>query len=526
MTQTPRSRPSRLAPHRRAAAALAFACLLAPAQVVLAGEAGAGTDRVTGGQTEQYAPSDAVIPNPQRGFYDHTETHWFEDGSGYTPLVASDLRAARADGVTQILRVFYLEAFADSATLDPAWLALVDADLDTAREAGVSVIVRFAYAKPPEGVWPPPIPYGDAPLETVLSHIDQLTPLLRGNSDVIATVQAGFVGLWGEWYYTDHFAANPADPGVLTEADWAKRAAVVHALLDALPADRTVQVRTMAIKQHVLDVPTGTAGALTPEQAFTGSDIARIGHHNDCFLASPDDYGTFLSNPITLDQEYLAQDSQFVPMGGETCTVNPPRSQWASASAEMARYHYSYLNRDYNVDVLNSWGEAGLTETRQRLGYRFVLEGSVIAQGGRAQRNVSTVQVDVRNDGWAAPYNERPARLLLQNAQGTWAVPFVDSVGAGGTAAATAPADARHWAPGTTTTISGTPCGVPAGSYDAYLDLPSAEPTLAGDPDWSIQTANEGTWVAETGWNDLGQKVIVNNGRQAANCLPAVRIDG
>ena len=32
--------------------------------------------------------------------------------------------------------------------------------------------------------------------------------------------------------------------------------------------------------------------------------------------------------------------------------------------------------------------------------------------------------------------------------------------------------------------------------------------------------------MAETGWNDLGQKVVVNNGRQAANCLPAVRVDG
>ncbi|WP_299954108.1 DUF4832 domain-containing protein [uncultured Modestobacter sp.] len=524
MTQTTRSRPSRTSTRRGATAALAAACLLAPAQLALAGEAAAGTGHRAPGVTVQYAPTDRVIANPARGFYHHTETHYREDGSGYTPLDAATLRGYRAEGITQVLRVFYLEKYADDPTLDPEWLALVDADLDTAREAGVSVIARFAYAQ--GGAWPYSPPYGDAPLDTVLAHIDQLTPVLQGGADVIATVQAGFVGLWGEWYYTDHFAADPANPGVLTEEDWAKRAAVVHALLDALPEDETVQVRTMAIKQQVLGVPTGEAGALTAEQAFDGSDIARIGHHNDCFLASPDDYGTFLSNPIELDQEYLAQETQFVPMGGETCTVNPDRSEWASASAEMARYHYSYLNRDYNQDVLNSWGAEGIAETSKRLGHRFVLAQSTVAKGGAQRRNVPTVTVEVRNEGWAAPYEQRPARLVLQNARGTWAVPFVDSVGAGGAPAASAPADARHWAPGTTTTISATPCGVPAGKYAAHLELPSAEASLSGNPDWSIQTANEGTWEADTGWNDLGQTVTVNSGRQAAGCIPAVRLDG
>ncbi|TWH71777.1 DUF4832 domain-containing protein [Modestobacter roseus] len=518
MTQLLRSRSARTSTPRRAAAALALACLAGSTQVVLAGEAGAGTR--TTASTVQYAPTDRVIANPSRGFYHHTETHYRADGSGYTPLDAATLRGYRAEGITQVLRVFYLEKYAADPTLDPAWLALVDADLDTAREAGVSVVVRFAYAQ--GGAWPYAPSYGDAPLDTVLAHIDQLTPVLRANSDVIATVQAGFIGLWGEWYYTDHFAADPANPVVLTDADWANRAAVVHALLDALPVDVPVQVRTMAIKQHVLGVPTGTAGALTAEQAFDGSDVARVGHHNDCFLASPDDYGTFLSYPLALDQDYLAQETQFVPMGGETCTVNAPRSGWASASAEMARYHYSYLNRDYHQDVLDSWGAEGLAETARRLGYRFVLEQSTVRTPRRA---VPTVTVAVRNEGWAAPYEQRPARLVLQGDAGTWAVPFVDSVGAGGAAAASGPADARHWAPGTTTTISATPCGVPAGTYAAHLELPSAEASLRGNPDWSIRTANEGTWEAGTGWNDLGQTIAVA-GSQPAGCTPAVRLDG
>ena len=288
----------------------------------------------------------------------------------------------------------------------------MQADYDTARAAGVSVITRFAYVQ--GGAWPYEPPYGDAPLDVVLAHIQQLGPILRANSDVIPVVQNGLIGLWGEGYYTDHFVADPANPGVVTDADWAKRSAVTEALLDELPADRGVQVRTMLSKQKLLGVPAAASSAVTAEDAYSDSAVARVGHHNDCLLAAPDDWGTFLSDPITLDQEYLAADSLYVPVGGETCNVNPPRSEWDSASAELERYHYSYLNRDYNQDVLNSWGEAGLEETAQRLGYRFVMTSSTVTPQADGS---ATVSVDVRNDGWAAPYTPRNAVLTLDARQ-------------------------------------------------------------------------------------------------------------
>ena len=442
--------------------------------------------------TVDYQPSDATIANPQRGFYHHTETHYRADGSGYTPLDGATLAGYRDEGITQVLRVFYLEKFAATPQLDPAWLALVQADYDTARAAGVSVITRFAYVQ--GGTLLPP--YGDAPLDVVLSHISQLGPILRQNADVIPVVQNGFVGVWGEGYYTDHFVADPANPGVVTEADWAKRSAVTEALLAELPANRGVQVRTMKSKQELLGVPAGAGSAVTPEQAFTDTPVARIGHHNDCFLAAPDDWGTFLSDPIELDQQYLEADSRYVPVGGETCNVNPPRSQWASASAEMARYHYSYLNRDYNQEVLNSWGAAGITETAQRLGYRFVLESSTVTPQADGS---SLVSVTVRNDGWAAPYTPRDAVLRLTGTSGAVDVRF------------DAGSDARTWLPGTTTTLTATVDRgtLAAGAYDAALALPSPDTATADDPRFAVQTANTGTWDAAAGVNRLGQTVTV-----------------
>jgi len=438
--------------------------------------------------TVSYTASDAVIPNPQRGFDHTTETHYRADGSGYTPLDAGTLQGYRADGVTQIVRVFYMEAFVDQRRLGPAWLQLVQHDYDTARAAGVSVITRFAYVQ--GGSYPYSAPYGDADLPTVLAHIKQLTPTLRRNADVIPTLQEGFIGLWGEGYYTDHFASDPANPGVLTEADKDARRQVIQAELAALPSSRSIQVRTMQMKQDALRTTSGTAGALTPRQAHDGSAASRIGHHNDCFLASPDDFGTFLSDPLSLDQDYLAAESRYVPVGGETCAVNAPRSEYPSASAEMAKYHYSYLNLDYNKDVLSTWGQDGMTDAAKKLGYRFTLTSSTVTSGKHA-----AVSVSVRNDGWAAPYNHRPVQLVLTNGHRHVTVPVR--------------ADASSWQPGTTATVTASLRGVPAGKWDVALAMPAAERSVSRDPAFAIQTANVGTWDATTGVNRLGQVVTV-----------------
>ncbi|MEV8376125.1 DUF4832 domain-containing protein [Kribbella sp. NPDC056861] len=442
--------------------------------------------------TRTYTASDAVIANPERGFYHHTETHYRADGTGYTPLDRTTLTNFRTqENITQILRVFYLEKFAGQDKLDKAYLDQVRADFKTIRASGVKAIVRFAYAQPGAG-WPPPTPYGDAPVARVLKHIDQLKPILRQNSDVIEVVQQGFVGLWGEGYYTDHFS-DPADPSIVTDQNWADRKAVTDALLRALPRDRMIQVRTPYMKQRTYGVPTGTAGGLTAQQAYSGSAQARIGHHNDCFLASPDDYGTYLSDPIQLDKDFVAQDSKYLPQGGETCAVNSPRSDWPEASAEMAEQHWSYLNTDYNQDVLGTWGEAGITTTKKNLGYRFTLVKGTFSKTTRPHGEVS-ISLDLRNDGWAAPYNPRKVKLIFQSDRHTYAVPLQ--------------ADPRRWAPGTTTTLQQkVRAPFAPGKYKLLLKI--ADPQLSNRPEYSVQLANQGTWQPATGTNDLGQTVTV-----------------
>jgi Domain of unknown function (DUF4832)/Domain of unknown function (DUF4874) len=477
---------------RRLAAGLAVAGLLLPAQTAMADHAPPAT-------TVTYTTSDEVIANQERGFYHHEETHYYADNSGYVPLDAATLRNFRTqEHITQILRLFYLEKFAKQDVIDKHYLDLVQADFRAARAAGVKMIVRFAYALPGDG-WPPPTPYGDAPVSRVVQQIKQLTPILRANSDMIATVQSGFVGLWGEGYYTDYFS-NPADPSQVSDQNWADRKAVIDALLQALPKDKTVQVRTPYMKQRMYGVPTGTAGALTAEQAYNGSALARIGHHNDCFLASPDDFGTYLSDPIELDKDFVAQDTNYVPEGGETCGVNAPRSEWPSASAEMARLHFSFLNIEYHPDVLASWGD-NIEIAKQKLGYRFALTQSTVS----AQRGAVQVGLQLRNDGWAAPYNPRQVQLIFQSDQHTYKVDV--------------PADPRRWSAGALTTLNWTvKAPLVPGKYRVLLNIADpklqSQNRLPGSSEtynavYAVRLANNGTWQPATGYNDLGQTVTI-----------------
>jgi Domain of unknown function (DUF4832)/Domain of unknown function (DUF4874) len=451
-----------------------------------------------------YTADQSVIANPARGFYHVAETHYRDaKGAGWTPMDGAELRSWRAEGITQVLREVYLENFggADGVyNLSPDLLRKINADFATARRAGVKVILRFAYTLPPDGVWPPPTPYGDAPVARVLHHIRQLGPVLRRNADVIETVQQGFIGLWGEGYYSDYFS-DPADPSIVTDQNWADRAKVLRTLLDQLPKSVTVQERTMYMKQRILGVPTGAAGALTPAQAFSGSDLSRVGFHNDCFLASPDDYGTFLSDPLSLDEKYLALDSRYVPVGGETCNVNPPKSEWPSARSLMERFHYSYLNTEYNQDVLDTWGAAGYQEAAKRLGYRFTLLHGTFSKQVVAGRKLH-VDLSVQNDGFATPFQKRPVQLVLVGTKHTYRLAL--------------DADPRRWTAGRVSEVHAdvvVPKRLASGSYRLAVALPDPAPSLRHRVDYAIRLADVGTWNAAEGWNELGATVEVHSHR-------------
>ncbi|MDA1192689.1 MAG: DUF4832 domain-containing protein, partial [Candidatus Poribacteria bacterium] len=266
---------------------------------------------------------------------------------------------------------------------------------------------------------------------------------------------------------------------------------VVNALLDALPGDRFVQMRTPNYKRLVV----GSATPISAEEAFGESKSARLGHHNDCFLATENDMGTYSGNR---DRVYLEQDSQFAPVGGETCRPFPPHSDCENALREMSLYHWSYLNWDYHKDVLNSWRGECMDEVQRRLGYRFELVSGEFSEEVEVGGDLE-VALTVQNVGFAAPYNPRDAEIVLRGTTTGVERAFALDV------------DPRRWLAGASHTLTHRIAlgDVPSGDYELFLNLPDPKPTLRSNPDYAIRLANQGVWDSETGYNRLLSTVRV-----------------
>lgn len=464
-----------------------------------------------------YIESMEDFPNPERGFYTYTEVR----SNNYITLKPEELKAFRKEHTpggadysvysTLVFRYFVMSDFVET-DLSEAFLDSVAVDFRAARKGGVKLIPRFVYTTTVNrGSCDSWIctPYGDAPKEFVLRHIEQLKPLLQEYSDVIGVLQHGFIGTWGEQYYTDYFgdASTENGQGKLLDKNWRDRKEVLQALLKSLPESRMVQVRYPQQKQRYLygvNAPTDSP-PLKESEAYTGSDAARIGLHNDCFLSSYSGVGTYSDYgndqtdrriDTTFLKPYLARDSKYTAIGGETCRDgwSPYNKCEGNAVQEMERMHYSFLNAHYNNrEVNNHWVSGGCIDViKRRLGYRFVLREAVLDNRAEAGGDFH-ISLKMGNVGFASPFNPRDAELIMRDTKSGDVYSFALE------------ADPRFWFVGSSEVneMIHIPGDMPEGNYEILLNLPDPEPTLKNNPDFSIRLANEYLWEKETGFNNL-----------------------
>jgi hypothetical protein len=433
-----------------------------------------------------YTVSTENFPNPERGFYHHKETR----ATNYSTLTQSSLANYRTnEKITLILRLYYLDQFLTSP-ISQSFLDNMATDFTRIRNAGIKCILRFAYSSSTT------LGQRDANKAQIFAHIQQLTPLLNSNSDIISAVQAGFIGTYGEWYYTDHFGMNP------TTADYANRREVVDALLEALPSNVKIQVRTPKLKQKLLN----TTAALTQSQALNNTISARIGHHNDCFLSNASDVGTYTN--VATEYPYLAQETKFVPMGGESCDFDPNRSNCDVGTSEMAMFHWSYMNIDYYPEVIDGFEENNcLNDIKKKLGYRYELVSGTYPNSVSSGSTLN-VSIKIKNTGFASVYNERTAYIVLKNTATNqiFSLPLASNP--------------QLWLDSNVITINeqlALPSNIVPGNYQMYLHLPDMNSSISARPEYAIRLANENVWEATTGYNKLNHTVNVTQALAVAD---------
>ena len=406
-------------------------------------------------QTQTYTATTEIFANPERGFY-----HYRSSGSGtYKALNQAELTGFRTnEKVTLIWREFRLDAFKTTA-ISADFLAKMQTDFNILRNAGVKAIIRFNYTNT-DGT--------DASRAQVLAHINQLKAVVTANEDVISSVEAGFIGNYGEWWYSNNFGTDDH-----TATNTADRIAVGNAIMTLAPS-RMVAFRTPTYQRLI-------AGAtpVSATTAYNGSIVSRVAAHNDCFLSSSDDYGTYINT--TTDPAYLESQSRYTFDGGETCSLTT-YSACTNAVATMKRFHFNYMNADYNTDVTANWQTNGcLDEIKRKLGYRFELLNADIVNG--------TLTVNLQNSGFANVFNARDAFIVARNTTTGVETPLKVNT------------NVRLWNAGATTRFTQVLTTLPAGTYQLFLNLPDAK--LPTNPIYSIRMANNGTWDATKGYNNL-----------------------
>ncbi len=432
-------------------------------------KSGDGNDK-TNVSTVTYELSTEIFPNPERGFIHHYEVT--SEGSSLNPVEVSMLRN---DNVSMVLRLYYLEKFKDQPISENE-LQLIRTDMTALRNAGIKCVLRFAYTDDMAGT--------DAPLSIIKQHLDQLKPLLEENKDVIAFVQAGFIGAWGEWHSSSNGLAT-----VENERE------VLYNLLSVLPVEIMVQVRTPGAKKQII----GTSAPIYESIAYTGENRVRIGHHNDCFLAGGTDYGTYEN--ITADKNYISEEALYVPTGGETC---PPTGNFpgcSTAETEMRLLKWTYLNLDWYQPVLDAWRTSGCFDEFQRnLGYRLALVSSKLPEEINTDSNL-VPEIKITNIGYAPLYNYKTTSLVLQNIKSGELYQFDLAV------------DLRTCKPGGELTINNpiNLSGVSSGDYKLYLKLADKSETLRNRKEFSVRLANKNVWDSETGMNDMQHQLKVTS---------------
>lgn len=423
-----------------------------------------------------YTESTDIIINPERGFYTHKE--FATSGGDNGAITQTMVKEYREKGISLFLTIYYMPDFRDKG-ISNEFLQRIRNNMEALRAGGAKSVLRFAYTSSESNKpW-------DAPWDITKQHIEQLKPILQEYADVIYVLEAGFVGVWGEWYYTDNYTFNPA------KDQYEPRRQVLDALLDALPAERMICVRTPAAKMFSMGI--SLKDTITVKTAYNGSSLSRIAGHNDCFLADADDSGTYSGNNRD-HRRFWQYDTRYTAMGGETCKPST-FAECNKALDELQKYHWSYINIDYHSGVINDWITNGcIDEIKKRLGYRFTLVSGKFKNGGEAG-NPYELNLELKNTGWAAPVNPRDVEIIFvsqKNKDEKYKLKLKD--------------DPRHWFSEHIITIDAEfslPESMPVGEYDIYLNLPDPKTSISTRAAYSIQLANDKIWDSERGYNKL-----------------------
>ena len=330
-------------------------------------------------------------------------------------------------------------------------LNVLQQTFDNIRSFGGHVIVRICYDP-----WYNGRSNVTPAHEWVLKHVKQLAPVLSKNTDVIVALEMGMHGAYGEMHSD-------------TSITYDRVAEATNLMLRNTPPELKILTRTGNYSAKVLGfdnwgVDFDINGEKFAEIAKAkGDTMYRVGMFNDGYLGTQYDYGTWGADCKTsiCREEGVAWLEKYginTPYGGEALTtangyqvINTPEF----LAYEGFRTHTSYLNIQWNNNLIDSWKKTPFTQKdfdydparvdslsgfkyiNDHLGYRFVLRESWLSDTVGAD-GILRAKLRIQNVGFGNLTHKMKASLYVNGfrqegmldtlAVITYDVPLSDSV--------------------------------------------------------------------------------------------------
>lgn len=431
--------------------------------------------------TKIFQPTQALFANPERGWITHRFSNDFWG--------LADIRES-VEKVSLVLIKIDLSGYVNTANIGQNKLNEIRTVLNTCRQQGLKTILRSAYS------WEHVLAPEPKNIETIKNHIMDMKPIYKEYESIIVAVEMGMFGPWGEMHSSQYSTINtqfyyPVQTAALKQ--------VHSAYMSALPASRSVLVRRPYYIRQIFN----DSKPLVPEEGYSGTAKARTGYHNDAYLASADDEGTFESGWTRAQElDYVNKMTKFSIFGGESFgTPNDTYNNAKNALLESKQQHMTYLHRDYSKPIYNAWGVVKEDFTR-KLGYRFefktVFYSKEVAPGG-----ILNFSLKLQNTGFSAMHLRRPVNLILDNGKiGSNRVRYQ----------ATLSVDPRTWTPEANIITINRKLRVPftinEGTWKLLLALPDNDIQLQNDARFAVRFGNDNTWNTD-GTNQLVDNLVI-----------------
>ena len=383
-----------------------------------------------------------TLGNYDRGFYTPQVLHLKPSGGKPIENPSSKLLHLRAE-ISEFSSHAWLGIDTTGGKKDTTWgksqdltedaLNVLQQTFDNIRANKGFVVVRICYDPwyngrsnvTPEHEW-------------VLKHVAQLAPVLSKNTDVIVALEMGMHGAYGEMHSD-------------TNITYDRVAEAVNLMLRNTPPELKILTRTGNYSAKVLGfdnwgVDFNIDGDKFKEiAAAKGDTMYRVGMFNDGYLGTQYDYGTWGAdcNTSICREEGVAWLEKYginTPYGGEALTtasgyqvINTPEF----LAYEGFRTHTSYLNIQWNYNLINSWKATlfkqkdfdydparvdsltGFKYINDHLGYRFVLRESWLSDTV-GDDNMLRAKLRIQNVGFGNLTWKAPVRLaVLEDLEGS-----------------------------------------------------------------------------------------------------------